>query len=156
VAHTCCEWNPVYQCQIRDCALYDLCESCEGCSRLTNYNISGLLSSTDYDIYNNSVLFKTDTTDSTGKLPQFSIDLSGEHEIKVEESEVNISSGNVDCSKNVTKKNQKKNIKPTKVKLFNNGHIFLDNYELVSNRKEFLPNATDCKIIYGRTSRWIS
>lgn len=47
------------------------------------YNISGLLASTEYYIYDNSVLVQTNTTDATGKLPQFSIDLSGEYEIKV-------------------------------------------------------------------------
>jgi hypothetical protein len=47
------------------------------------YNVSGLLASTDYDLYNNSVKFDTKTTDAEGVLPQFSVDLSGEHEIKV-------------------------------------------------------------------------
>lgn len=46
------------------------------------YNISGLYASTEYEVYNNSVLVQTLSTDSSGILPQFSINLASEHEIK--------------------------------------------------------------------------
>jgi len=49
------------------------------------YNITGLKTSTTYNIYNNSVLTYTNTTDVNGVLPSFTIYLSSEHEIKVEE-----------------------------------------------------------------------
>jgi len=48
------------------------------------YNISGLNANTDYGVYNNSNLVYTLITDNTGILPQFSIGLNGESEIKIE------------------------------------------------------------------------
>ena len=50
------------------------------------YNITGLKASKNYNIYNNSVLAYTLQTDSSGVLPSFTIYLSSEHEIKVEEA----------------------------------------------------------------------
>ncbi|MEM7819046.1 MAG: right-handed parallel beta-helix repeat-containing protein, partial [Candidatus Aenigmatarchaeota archaeon] len=49
------------------------------------YNISGLNPNKYYLIYNNSVLTYTLQADSFGNLPSFTIYLSSEHEIKVEE-----------------------------------------------------------------------
>jgi len=54
------------------------------CSRTAYYNISGLLPSIYYNIFNNSILAYQLQTDASGTLPQFSIDLNGEHEIRVE------------------------------------------------------------------------
>jgi len=54
---------------------------------VTSYNLSGLLPNTNYDLYNNSVRFDNKTTDGNGVLPEFSIDLSGEHEVKIQEAE---------------------------------------------------------------------
>lgn len=53
---------------------------------LAYYNISSLLPNTMYRIYNNTDNFVNLTTDGDGVLPQFSVALSGEHEIKVEQS----------------------------------------------------------------------
>jgi len=47
------------------------------------YNVSGLLSTANYYIFDNSVKVQTLTADANGVLPQFSITLSGEREIKV-------------------------------------------------------------------------
>lgn len=58
-------------------------------SVIAYYNISGLLVNTDYDLYNNSEKFDTNTTDENGVLPQFSVNLTGEHEIKVQTAEDN-------------------------------------------------------------------
>ncbi len=53
------------------------------------YNITGLNANWNYHIYNNSVSTYNLTTDADGNLPTFTIDLKGEHEIKVEK--VNVS-----------------------------------------------------------------
>jgi len=49
------------------------------------YNITGLLSNTNYNIYNNSQFVQTLQTNADGNLPSFTVYLSDEHEIKVEE-----------------------------------------------------------------------
>ncbi len=54
------------------------------------YNITGLKEIRTYYIYNNSELFDTLTTDVNGVLPSFTIYLSSEHEVKVEETEIDI------------------------------------------------------------------
>jgi len=49
------------------------------------YNITGLKTSRYYSIYNNSQFVQSLQTDSFGNLPSFTIYLSSEHEIKVQE-----------------------------------------------------------------------
>jgi parallel beta-helix repeat protein len=49
------------------------------------YEISGLKPNTEYNIYNNSVLIYTLQTDQSGNLPSFTVYLSSEQEIKVQE-----------------------------------------------------------------------
>jgi len=49
------------------------------------YNITGLVPNKYYLVYNDSVSTYTLQTDSNGNLPSFTIYLSGEHEIRVEE-----------------------------------------------------------------------
>ena len=49
------------------------------------YNITGLKASKYYNVYNNSILTYTLQTDSSGNLQSFTIYLSSEHKIKVEE-----------------------------------------------------------------------
>jgi len=113
------------------------------------YSITGLLASTDYEIYNNSVLVKTDTTDSSGALSQFNINLMNEHEIKIQQSDSNISSGEIDCSKNAIRKNQLLNI-GTNLILKGTGTFTVDNFDLTMLKFYFDKN---CKLIW-KDSRW--
>ena len=61
-----------------------------------NYNLTGLLPNTAYEIYNNSILVYTLQTDSSGNLPSFTIYLDSMHEIKVQAAKADGSS----CSSN--------------------------------------------------------
>jgi len=56
-----------------------------GSNIVANYNITGLNANKYYNVYNNSVLAYTLQTNSSGNLPSFTIYLSSQHEIKVEE-----------------------------------------------------------------------
>jgi hypothetical protein len=69
-----------------------------GTSNVTYY-LSGLNADTVYKIYDNGVLVGSNTTDSNGLLPSFTINLASEHEIEVEEciQNLNMTSNVTSC-----------------------------------------------------------
>jgi len=102
-ADGCCFWFPIGEgdCRVRGCSGLNnsFCTSCEGCGLSV---ASGLLPNIWYNVYDHSILSTQLLSDSTGTLSQFSIDLSSEHEIKVEAANCSYSSGDwdIDCSDN--------------------------------------------------------